>query len=122
MGYMSDVALAIREQDYELLREVNKENKNLIDLLDRTETVEYDGVVVLHWYEIKWYNEFPEVQAIEEFIYRLADEDKPYKFIRVGEDTQDIEVDYSYGDEEKYESISYRINDIIGVTKYINIQ
>ena len=120
MGYRSEVAIAIRKEDYELLKEFDKENQNLIELLEIANIKEYNEVICLKWDWLKWYSEFPEVQAIEEFLAKLSDEDKPYKFIRIGEDIDDTEVEYNYGDEEKYRDVSYRINDMIGVERYIN--
>ena len=120
MGYRSDVAIAIRKEDFELLKEFDKENKNLMELLEIAEVKESRGVVVIQWDSLKWYLEFPEVQAIAEFIAELSEADKPYRFIRIGEDIDDTEIEYSYGDEEKYRDIAYRVNDMIGVTRYID--
>lgn len=110
----------MRKEDFELLKEFDKENKNLMELLEVAEAKESRGVVVIKWDSLKWYPEFPEVRAINKFLWQLSNEDKPYKFIRIGEDVDDIEVGYNYGDEEKYGDVSYRINDIIGVTSYID--
>ena len=120
MGYRSEVAIAMRKEDYELLKGFDKENKNLMELLDIAEVKEFDGVTVIRWDWLKWYDSFSEVQAIEEFLGKLSDEDKPYRFIRLGEDIEDTEIEYNYGDEEKYGDISYRVNDMIGVERYIN--
>lgn len=120
MGYRSEVAIAMRKEDYELLKGFDKENKNLVELLDVAEVKESRGVVVIRWDSLKWYPEFPEVQAIAEFIAELSEADKPYRFIRLGEDVDDTENEYNYGDEEKYGDISYRVNDMIGVERYIN--
>ena len=110
----------MRKEDFELLKEFDKENKNLMELLEVAEVKESWGVVVIKWNSLKWYPEFAEVQAIEEFLGKLSDEDKPYRFIRIGEDVDDTEVEYNYGDEEKYGDIAYRVNDMIGVTRYID--
>lgn len=119
MGYRSDIAIAMRKEDFELLKEFDKENQNLVELLEVAKVKESRGVVVIQWDSLKWYPYFPEVQAIEEFLGELSDEDKPYRFIRIGEDTADTEVEYNYGDEE-YGDVAYRINDAIGVTRYID--
>lgn len=119
MGYRSDIAISMRKEDFELLKEFDKENRNLVELLGVAEVKESRGAVVIKWDSLKWYPDFPEVQAIEEFLGKLSDEDKPYRFIRIGEAIDDTEVEYNYGDEEKYEDISYRVNDMIGVERYI---
>lgn len=120
MGYRSDIAISMRKEDFELLKEFDKENQNLVELLEVAEVKESRGAVVVKWDSLKWYPDFPEVQAIEEFLGKLSDEDKPYRFIRIGEAVDDTEVEYNYGDEEKYGDISYRVNDMIGVERYIN--
>ena len=120
MGYYSDIAISIRKEDFELLKEFDKENQNLMELLEVAEVKESRGAVVIKWDSLKWYSELSEVQAIEEFLGKLSDEDKPYRFIRIGEDVDDTEIEYNYGDEEKYGDIAYRVNDMIGVTRYID--
>ena len=119
MGYRSDIAIAMRKEDFELLKEFDKENQNLVELLEVAEVKESRGVVVIKWDSLKWYPYFPEVQAINEFLGKLSDEDKPYRFIRIGEDTADTEVEYNYGDEE-YGDVAYRINGAIDVVRYID--
>ena len=121
MGYRSEVAISMRKEDFELLKEFDKENKNLMELLEVAEIKKSWGVVVVKWDSLKWYPEFLEIQAIEEFLGKLSDEDKPYKFIRIGEYADDTEVEYNYGNEEKYGDIAYRVNDMIDVTRYIDI-
>lgn len=120
MSYRSDIAIAMRKEDFELLKDFDKENKNLMELLEIAEVKESRGVAVIKWDSLKWYPEFSEVQAINKFLWQLSNEDKPYRFIRIGEDIDDTEIGYNYGDEEKYGDISYRVNDIIDVTRYIN--
>ncbi len=113
MSYYSEVAIAMRIEDYELLKDFDKENKNLRDLLEIADKKEYYGAISLKWNFLEWNPEFSEVQAIKEFLGKLSDEDKPYKFIRIGREWDDTEVEYSYGDEEKYEEIPYVIDDMI---------
>ena len=120
MGYRSEIAISMRKEDFELLKEFDKENKNLMELLEMAEVKESRGVVVIKWDSLKWYPEFPEVQAIAEFIAELSEADKPYRFIRIGEDVNDTEVEYNYGDGAKYGDVAYRVNDIIDVTRYID--
>jgi hypothetical protein len=120
MGYRSEVAIAMRKEDYELLKEFDKENKNLIELLEMADKKEYNGAISLKWEWLKWYPEFSEVQAIEEFLCKLSDEDKPYKFIRIGEEYDDIETENNWGDEEKYGEVVSTIYDMIGIIRYID--
>lgn len=108
MGYYSEVKIAMRESDYiELLNRVNYyTNKDVLSIFVKdmcsTKTVTNNGqkVVILHWDWVKWYQEFKEVQYIEEYIAELNEQCKPYKFVRIGEDSSDIEVLDSWGEDE----------------------
>ena len=119
MSYRSDVAITMRKEDYELLKEFDKENKNLIDLLESATIREKAGAVSLYWEWLKWYDSFSEVEAIEEFLGKLSDEDKPYKFIRIGEEWDDIEREENWGDEMKYGEVCYTVNDLIHIYRGI---
>ena len=107
MGYYSEVKIAMRESDYiELLNRINYyTNKDVLSIFVKdmcsTKTVINNGqkVAILHWDWIKWYQEFKEVQYIEEYIAELNEQCKPYKFVRIGEDSSDIEVLDSWGED-----------------------
>lgn len=108
MGYYSEVKIAMRESDYiELLNRINYyTNKDILSIFVKdmcsTKTVINNGqkVVILHWDWVKWYQEFKEVQYIEEYLTELNDQCKPYKFVRIGEGSSDIEVLDSWGEDE----------------------
>lgn len=105
MGYYSEVKIAMRESDYiELLNRVDYyTNKDSLSIFVKdmcsAKTVVNNGqkVVILHWDWVKWYQEFKEVQYIEEYLAELNEQYKPYKFVRIGEESNDIEVLDSYG-------------------------
>lgn len=107
MGYYSEVKIAMRESDYiELLNRINYyTNKDMLSIFIKdmcsTKTVTNNGqkVVILYWDWVKWYQEFKEVQYVEEYIAELNDKCKPYKFVRIGEDSSDIEVLDSWGED-----------------------
>ena len=76
-----------------------------------------EGAFLFRWDGIKWYDTFPEVQAIIDFMQwchdtDLKDENYPenrqptadefFKFIRVGEESDDIEHDGYCDDFEMY--------------------
>ena len=106
MSYMSNVALAIREEDYELLKEERKNNEDLIRLLEmgsEDDSYRKNGIIVLSWNDIKWYDSFSEIEDVENFMHELEKKDAPYKFIRIGEDYDDIEFRSNWGDEDKYD-------------------
>jgi hypothetical protein len=82
-----------------------------------TENYNGEGNFLFQWSGIKWYDTFPEVEAIIDFMQwchdtDLKDENYPenrqpsgsefFKFIRVGEESDDIEYDGYCEDFEMY--------------------
>lgn len=99
MGYRSDVALCIKKEDYEVL----KTNAEAVEynILDSASTIRFDdedGVVAIFWGCVKWYPEYEDVAVVENFIDELYDADKPFTFIRIGEERDDIEERMNWGD------------------------
>jgi hypothetical protein len=111
MGYRSQVVLAISKELIPFLMlatSKNKEAEALVfqsaDTFDR----DYGGDKswFFHWDCIKWYESYPDVDAIEKFVseaecdeYNITDDDGNevsssdlIRFVRVGEDNDDIEV------------------------------
>ena len=104
MGYRSEVVLAV---DKKLMPEflahlaTSDEAKTMVfadhDHLDQDYCDE--GHLLVTWNGIKWYESYPEVNVIEKFISEMdEDEDKSemFKFVRIGEDYDDVE-DRGYG-------------------------
>ena len=120
MSYRSEVAIAMRKEDYELLKKFDESNQDLLDLLKVATIREKEDATSLYWDWLKWYDSFSEVQAIEEFLGKLSDEDKPYKFIRIGEEWDDIEREENWGDEMKYGEVCYTINDMLSLYRGID--
>ena len=114
MGYRSQVVLAISKhltpfltlacsQEAEAQALVFKHH----DTFDRN--YDDDKSWLITWEGVKWYDSYPDVQAIEKFVqeacsdeYEFEDEEgnaqassQHIKFVRVGEEDADIE---SYGD------------------------
>ena len=100
MGYYSDVAIAIRKRDAKrLFDEVAKRpDEDIVKWFVSNRMEEFnindadpnpDGVQVLRWYGVKWYDEFEEVQYIMNFIRSLGYGN--YEFMRIGEDVDDVE-------------------------------
>ena len=105
MGYKSEVTIAIAfvtkgELDAfiapRLLQEEIAENKGCFE---RSEG--QDNVLVFHVDEWKWYDNYPEVQAILELMREAPTYGGAYRFMRIGEDYTDIEQSDSYGESEQ---------------------
>ena len=102
MGYKSEVTIAIAfvtkgELDAfiapRLLQEDIAPNKGCFE---RSEG--QDNVLVFHVDEWKWYDSYPEVQAILALMREAPKYGGAYRFMRVGEDCTDIEQSDSYGE------------------------
>ena len=98
MGYRSEVVLAVNKEimpEFLAHLATNDEAKTMVfadhDHLDQDYCDE--GHFLVRWSSIKWYG-FPEVHLIEKFISEMdEDEDKSemFKFVRIGEDYDDVE-------------------------------
>lgn len=111
MGYRSQVVLAISKELIPFLMLATSKNKEAEALVFRcadTFDRNYGGDKswLLHWDSIKWYESYPDVDAIEKFIseaecdeYNITDDggnkvssSDLVRFVRVGEDNDDIVV------------------------------
>ena len=99
MGYRSEVVLAVNKEiipEFLAYLATNEEARILVyshaDHMDQD--YEQGGHLLVSWSGIKWYESYPEIAVIEKFTCELdADTDKGemFRFIRVGEDYEDIE-------------------------------
>jgi len=84
MGYRSEVKLAVKKQSYYDHKELILESIKDCDSISETEEA-----FVFLWESVKWYESYPDVQAITKFMSALESED--FGFMRIGEDKDDIE-------------------------------
>ena len=96
MGYRSEVAIALRKNDYEDLKNFAKhENReDVTKILEKGEMNKLpcsdNNYIILYWDWIKWYGD--EISFIDEFLKNLEDkDDEAYEFICIGEDYSDAE-------------------------------
>ena len=87
MGYRSEVYLRIAEPLVEVVDAARKLDDNLDKML--SDAAEEGNKTDFHWEHTKWYDSYPEVQAVESLLDMLQDDD--YGFIRLGEEEGDIE-------------------------------
>ena len=118
MGYRSDVQALI----YPLGGEDNLINYDKLKLLFNTtfkDVFEAWGEDYFSWDDkhrvlkfdansVKWYESFPEVATFVKFLEDVRDLEYEYEFIRIGEDTDDIEDD-STGDAQGFLYVSRSI-------------
>ena len=100
MGYRSEVVLAVNKEimpEFLAHLATSDEAKSLVfsdhDHLDQD--YEGEGHLLVSWSGIKWYEGFPDVNVIEKFTCEMdenTDNSEMFRFVRVGEDYEDIEV------------------------------
>lgn len=104
MGYRSEVAIKCEEKAFEVLKDAYKK----VDF-EPDKIYKDDDCFILYWDWVKWYGIYEEVQAIEKALNELdkleAKEESGeygYKFLRLGENDDDIESRENNWDLELY--------------------
>lgn len=98
MGYRSQVALKTTTEGYLLFKMFDdsieaKEEKPLAYMhIEKTPT----GFYKISHDDIKWYESYKDIQNFMKMLDTLTEQDIPYKFIRIGEDEDDIEIHENY--------------------------
>ena len=123
MGYRSDVVLVVDKRVEGLLMHVFTSQPSAHQLCyeHADEHEDREDAVMFRWTDTKWYDSYPEVSAIEDFMDKLdcadnleidGEEIDPcymYRFVRVGEDSSDIEC-RGYGFDGIYPVASISVN------------
>jgi len=129
MGYRSEVVLAVHKQvmgKFLQLIGINDEMKTLCfaDADEVRENYKGDGNFLFRWSGIKWYPDYEGIDAIIDFMQwchdtDIKDENHPedrqisatefFKFLRVGEECEDIEHDGYCEDFEIYTQTTIEI-------------
>ena len=103
MGYRSEVALAVgKDVMAQFLTTLAKSPEARALCFKGADEVvkDYDeeGSILFKWSQLKWYASYEDIRALEDFmdwcdLNDLADGDltESYKFVRVGEDSDDVE-------------------------------
>lgn len=98
MGYYSNVAIGMSNEDAELFMEKFKARDEFY--LPLPYEVYRGGTArVYYWEDVKWYSGEEDVALVEAFLEELREDGKPVAFARVGEDIEDAEYWYSDTDE-----------------------
>lgn len=93
MGYRSEVYLKTTTEGWLLMKRFNDkitepEDKPLAySEVNKTSS----GFYKIEYHDIKWYDSFKQIQNFNAVLDQMKDQDIPYSFIRLGEDTEDIE-------------------------------
>ena len=91
MGYRSDVTITLYKQDFEtLVRQASENTNGALDLIKHASLYknEASDIITLFWNSVKWYDGYNDVDFIMSFI---RSGDVKYHYLRVGEESGDIE-------------------------------
>lgn len=99
MGYKSEVKIAMKNQDYEELKErLEIVGNNILDYQDHIIENPMSEVTIICFDWINWDETDSKVSFIMDYLAELREYGKPFQMIRLGERYNDIEEHLSYGE------------------------
>lgn len=103
MGYRSDVSINILKKDYEDLKAKVENASDIVKSLFKYATKRIGNEqVVLTFSGVKWYDGYEDVDFFTSYIDELNEKEHPYKYIILGEDTDDIQIEEGLDEEGNY--------------------
>ena len=72
MGYRSEVILALTDKNLKKMIQ-GIDDKILVELLNHADRHEKDGWTLIHWSDVKWYEDYKDVAAVNNFISEIED-------------------------------------------------
>lgn len=100
MAYLSDVRICTTKKDLRIIKtELAKVKSNIWDICDiKKEFIGSDGLlyVIFGWDNIEWYLNYKDIFVIEQTLKNFKAKGKPFKFVRIGQEVGDIELDTCY--------------------------
>ena len=113
MGYRSDIRIVTSKEGFEKLSEFvknylkeNKEDYNLLEECD----IKQEGKeqCYLGWNCVKWYEyDYTDVDAIMKGLEHLGENEYSYRYMRIGENYDDIEEQSYDGEKDKEIYLEY---------------
>lgn len=105
MGYRSVVYLKTTSEGYTMMKQMNDRTKEKEDkVLAYAEVYKTSsGNYKICWEDIKWYGSYEQIQNVNEVMSLMDEQEIPYSFIRIGEETGDVEHRRSYPEDMPYE-------------------
>lgn len=99
MGYYNDVVLAVAPEATDSFYALLSTDESLFSMVragsDNFDTSQFrKGDLLIQWYDVKWHDGFGEVAKIHKWMEAQAPEN--YRFLRVGEEKNDIEEHGDY--------------------------
>lgn len=101
MGYRSQVYLKTTTEGWVIMKKFNDSIENREHQpLDGAEVNKTElGFYKITFCDVKWYDSYTSVQNFNKVLDMYDEQDIPYSFIRLGEDTEDIEHRRNYPDD-----------------------
>lgn len=98
MGYRSSVYLKTTTEGWLIMKRFNDKIEKLDDkpLAYAEVNKSPDGFYKISYEDLKWYDTYTQVQNFNKVLHIYESEDIPYSFIRIGEDTTDLEFNQNY--------------------------
>lgn len=93
MGYRSEVYLKTTTEGWIILKRFNDKIKEpeerplMYSEVNKTPS----GFYKIEYHDIKWYDSYQQIRNFNHVLDEMRDQDIPFSFIRLGEDTEDIE-------------------------------
>jgi len=119
MGYRSEVAYVVKfkdakQRDDYLALQLVKQNEHTTQALKELSKLE-SNKLFFHAEDVKWYDGYPDVKAHTQIYLdavELYGDDAGYRYVRIGEEVEDIEIeeDGDYDDLWDYTSINRSID------------
>ena len=113
MGYRSDIRIITSEKGFEELKKFVtkylKEHNEDYTLLENCD-IKQEGKKQCYfgWNYVKWYeNDYEDVDAIMEGLQHLSDKEYSYRYMRIGEEYDDVEEQYCDGEKDKNIFLEY---------------
>lgn len=89
MGYYSDVQFALSKKEQDNLTRRSILGEIIPELITENTPCDREDFFIYDFGSCKWYATYSDVKEFTEYMKRLPEED--YQFIRVGEESNDIE-------------------------------
>lgn len=102
MGYRSQVAVKTTAEGFAVIQQRESEQKEPdLRLLKCASEIRCTskGNYRIDWNWIKWYDSYPEIQYFMASLDKLEELEIPYSFVRIGEDSDDIEHKVNWTDD-----------------------
>lgn len=113
MGYRSDVRIVTSKDGYEKLKEfvanyLKEKDYTEYNLLNECNIEEQGkGQCYMGWNYLKWYEGYPEVDAIMEGLDYLEENEYSFRYMIIGESYDDVEERFYDGDKDKDIDLEY---------------